>query len=195
MAAAAGAQIEKVRTLVIGVSGFDNREINRLRKKHRRTRANALKFMARKVSHQISGCDDPIGPRRVCFYRGQKIIANIPRRLMVFGVARYNGRGGFKPFLHVRFVCRGLAHLVLNLTDAAAFGAERWLKKFVLDLCVQNGWHVQFMEYRVRRWLSNPIPEPFKNRKNRHKPRRKRFSPAEMAELAVSNELSFVAAC
>ncbi len=180
----------KVSSLLIAISaisGFRSRDIKRYRRRRGshwpRSRSQTIMFMARKASHLIPGCDDRVGPRRIYFYRRTRRVGKIPRRLMVFGVGSFRGSGGFGPLLHVRFVNKGLAHLVLNLSDAQTFDAQQWLGKFVLEICGQAGWRVQFIEYRQRyNW---PRPQSAFERR-----RMNRFNPRELAQVVYGESES-----
>ncbi|MCD6193299.1 MAG: hypothetical protein J7L26_07495 [Candidatus Aminicenantes bacterium] len=103
-----------------------------------------LKSQARRVSHQVAGCDDKVGPV-IRFERYGRIYERpLTRRELVFGVrAPEDGKGGgFAGLVIWRDLEEDRCEVIINLARARAVGAEEWIEEFVKKIILAAGWKI-----------------------------------------------------
>jgi len=109
-----------------------------------------LKSQARRVSHQVPGCDDRVGPV-IRFERYGRIIQrSLARRELVFGVkVPDDGKGGgFAGLVIWRETPYGPgdAEVIIDLARARAVGATDWIGEFVRKIILAAGWNIELEE-------------------------------------------------
>ena len=136
---------------VFKISGF-RPEVNTLDGGSIMTPGGQLKSQARKASHRVDGCDDPVGPVVRFEYKGQIETRPLTRREMVFGMkSPDDGNGG--GFAGLVAWCgyagtQRAPEICIDLYRAQVYGANQWIIHFVSEIIRWAGWTVLSGECR-----------------------------------------------